>query len=198
MSGVQFSFGFEPPRRHDLFYFALRPDRPAAKAAAELARRSCLCHGLQGRPYDEGRLHVSLCPAMSRRGPRKGDITAALAAAGRVQAEAFEIGFDRLSAFRCAKRRAIVLLCGTDVAPVIRLRESLNQELVKAGLGWGRGRFVPHLTLLWDTRPVPETRLETPVCWRADDFVLVHSLVGRSRQIDLGKWPLSENPSGGE
>ena len=191
MSGVQFSLRLEPPPKRDLFYFALRPDEPSARAAVELANRFCRHHGLRGRPYDACRLHVSLCPAISRKGPRKDDVSAALCAAAQVQAEAFEIGFDRLGAFKCGERRAIILCCSTDTAPVIHLRESLSRELVKAGLGWSGGRFVPHLTLLWDTRPVPETRLETPVCWRANDFVLVRSLVGRSRHIDLGKWPLS-------
>ena len=190
MSGVQFSLRLEPPPQRDLLYFALRPDEPSARVAVELANRFRKHHGLRGKPYDAGRLHVSLCPAISRKGPRKGDVAVALHAAAQVQAEAFEIGFDRLSVFKCGERRAVILCCSTDTAPVIRLRESLSCELVKAGLGWSGDRFVPHLTLLWDTRPVPETRLETPVRWRANDFVLVRSLVGRSRHVDLGKWPL--------
>lgn len=198
MSGVQFSFKYDPPPRRDLFYFALRPDGSAAAAAVDLARECRTRHGLRGTPVGADRLHVSLCPAMSRRGPRKGDIASAMRAAARVQAEAFDIGFDWLGTFGHKERRAIVLRCTAGKEPIARLRESLTGELVKAGLGWARGRFVPHLTVLWDREPVPETRLDRQICWRAGEFVLVHSLVGRSRHIDLGKWPLGAKTTEGE
>ena len=191
MSGVQFSLRFEPPPRHDLFYFALRPDGFAATAAIELARACCRRHGLRGNPVSVDRLHVSLCPAMSRRGPRKGDIAAAMHAAAQVQAEAFDIGFDRLCAFGRGERPAVVLRCAAGKEPIARLRESLSRELVKAGLRWAHSSFAPHLTVLWGREAVPETRLERPICWRAGEFVLVQSLVGCSRHIDLGKWPLA-------
>lgn len=198
MPGVQFSLRFDPPPRHDLFYFALRPDGSAAAVAVELARECRKRHGLRGMPVDADRLHVSLCPAMSRRGPRKGDVAVAMHAAAQVQAEAFDISFDRLCAFGHGERRAVVLRCAAGKEPITRLRESLSRELVKAGLRWARGSFVPHLTVLWGREAVPETRLDVPVCWRAGEFVLVHSLVGRSRHFDLGKWPLGAKTIEGE
>lgn len=195
MSGVQFSLRFEPPPQHDLFYFALRPDEPSARAAVKLAKRFRRHHGLQGRLYDAGRLHVSLCTAISRKGPRKGDVMMARHAAGRVQVAAFEVGFDRLCTFGSGGRRAIVLCCSLGSAQLAYLHERLTGELVKSGIGKGPNRdhstFSPHLTLLRTRGSVPETRLNAPICWRVRDFVLVRSLVGRSRHIDLGKWPLS-------
>nr|WP_244530582.1 2'-5' RNA ligase family protein [Salaquimonas pukyongi] len=131
---------------------------------------------------------------MSRRGPRKGDIATALRAAARVRVHGFDIGFDRLCAFGRGERRAIVLRCSSGASPASSLRRNLIRELVRSGLWWGRGKFTPHLTLLWDRSPVPEICLDAPICWTVRDFVLVRSLVGCSRHIDLGRWPLALPP----
>ena len=50
-------------------------------------------------------------------------------------------------------------------------------------------RFVPHMTLLYDTRMVAERPIE-PMRLTVRDFALVHSLVGQSRYIELARWPL--------
>ncbi|HEY0413404.1 MAG TPA: hypothetical protein VGD66_09695 [Allosphingosinicella sp.] len=52
--------------------------------------------------------------------------------------------------------------------------------------GW---KFNPHCTLLYRKgesflRPSP------PFEWAATELVLVHSLVGANRHIELGRWPL--------
>lgn len=191
MQETQISLRFEPPPQHDITYFALRPDGPAADAAMELARQCRRRNGLSGRPYDASRLHVSLCPAMSRRGPRKGDTATALRAAARVQAHGFDIGFDRLCTFGRGERRAIVLCCNSGANLASSLRGNLVRELVRSGLGWGRGKFTPHLTLLWDRSSVAEVHLDAPICWTVRDFVLIRSHVGCSRHVDLGRWQLA-------
>jgi 2'-5' RNA ligase len=50
-------------------------------------------------------------------------------------------------------------------------------------------RFMPHVTLLYDRQTVDAQGI-TPVSWRVTEFVLVHSLLGQSRHIVLGRWPL--------
>jgi 2'-5' RNA ligase len=49
--------------------------------------------------------------------------------------------------------------------------------------------FSPHVTLLYRkgrafVRPVK------PIAWRAAEFVLIHSEIGRTRYRELGRWPL--------
>jgi 2'-5' RNA ligase len=45
------------------------------------------------------------------------------------------------------------------------------------------------MTLLYDSRVVRERPIE-PIRIDVQDFVLVHSLVGRRRHIELARWPL--------
>jgi RNA 2',3'-cyclic 3'-phosphodiesterase len=51
--------------------------------------------------------------------------------------------------------------------------------------------YTPHMTLLYDSAGVAEHAIE-PVSWRATEFRLVHSLLGQTKHISLGSWPLSE------
>jgi 2'-5' RNA ligase len=51
-------------------------------------------------------------------------------------------------------------------------------------------QFTPHVTLLRDRISVPEQEIE-PICWTAREFVLVHSLLGQTQHIPLGRWSLS-------
>ena len=44
-------------------------------------------------------------------------------------------------------------------------------------------------TLLYDERRVAEHAVET-VGWTVKEFALVHSLYGRARYVQLGRWPL--------
>lgn len=196
MANEQLSFEFKTPQQFDMFYFALRPDAVAAQAAMDVARRCCRRHELSGRPYGGNRLHVSLSPVMSPRGRRRDDVAAALRAAARVKAMPFPVTFDRICTFQRRSTRQergtrpIVLCCDGGAAALTGLRDSLRRELVKAGLWRGPAAFQPHLTLLWDERPVPPSCLDEPIGWTVEDFVLVRSEFGRSRHVDLGRWPL--------
>lgn len=128
--------------------------------------------------------------AVSRRGARRDDVEAARRAADRVRAGRFGIAFDRLCSFQGRGRHPLVLR-GADTPAVAHLREALRGELVRAGLWHGQAGFEPHVTLMWSAWRVPETGLERSIGWTVRDFVLVRSLVGQARQIELGRWPLN-------
>lgn len=49
----------------------------------------------------------------------------------------------------------------------------------------------PHVTLLYDDRHVAEHAVDT-IRWTVQEFVLVHSLVGQTLYIPLGRWPLTD------
>ncbi len=77
-----------------------------------------------------------------------------------------------------------------DLASWRMLREALGAALTRAGLGGAtRGEFKPHVTLLRDTLRVAPAKI-APVSWQVRDFVLVHSLLGRTTHIHLGRWDL--------
>jgi RNA 2',3'-cyclic 3'-phosphodiesterase len=43
--------------------------------------------------------------------------------------------------------------------------------------------------LLYDSRVVRELRIE-PILVEVRDFVLVHSMIGQQKHIELARWPL--------
>jgi RNA 2',3'-cyclic 3'-phosphodiesterase len=47
----------------------------------------------------------------------------------------------------------------------------------------------PHVTLLYDKRVIDEQPIE-PISWTVREFVLVRSLHGQSRHIDVARWQL--------
>ena len=67
---------------------------------------------------------------------------------------------------------------------------ALAARLGESGLGrFAAESFEPHVTLAYDARMVT-TEAVAPVVWTAHEFVLVHSLLGQTRHIPLGRWPL--------
>jgi hypothetical protein len=70
-------------------------------------------------------------------------------------------------------------------------QQTLGTELKKTSLGlWAKGAYTPHVTLLYDDQLVPATAVQA-IGWTATELVLVHSLLGETRHIHLGRWPLS-------
>ena len=188
---IQCSFEFETPWVRLPLYFALRPAAPAAQAMIRVAAGCCDLHGLSAPPYDEGRLHLSLHTVVSRRGPRKGDLEAALRAAERVRAAPFPVAFDRVDTFQVRRdKRPTVLCCGDGGNRLAALRDLLRDSLTREGLWRGPASFEPHLTLVWDWKSVPRSRLDEPIGWIVEDFVLLQTIFGEGRQVERGRWPL--------
>jgi 2'-5' RNA ligase len=156
-----------------------------------VAANCCDLHGLSARPYDEARIHLSLNGVVSPRGPRKGDIEAAVRAAERVRAEPFPVAFDLLCTFWVRRdKRPTVLCCTSGMEGLVALRDLLRESLTREGLWRGPARFEPHLTLVWDWKSVPRSRLDEPIGWTVEDFVLLQTMFGEGRQVERGRWPL--------
>lgn len=72
----------------------------------------------------------------------------------------------------------------------MRFQQALGLEMMNAGLGrWANLQYTPHVTLPYDDRCVAEQVVET-IDWTANEFVLVHSLIGQNRHVPLARWPL--------
>jgi 2'-5' RNA ligase len=156
-----------------------------------VAAGCCDLHGLSAHPCDEARIHLSLNGVVSPRGPRKGDIEAALRAAERVKAAPFPVVFDLLCTFRVRRdKRPTVLCCTSGMEGLVALRDLLRESLTREGLWRGPARFEPHLTLVWDWKSVPRSRLDEPIGWIVEDFVLLQTMFGEGRQVERGRWPL--------
>jgi 2'-5' RNA ligase len=187
----QFSFQFGMALPRPPFYFALRPAAPTAQTMTEIAAIYREQYGLSECPYDKGRLHLTLAAVISRKGPRKDDLEAALRAAERIRVSPFPIAFNRLRTFRVRRdKQPTVLCCCAGMGELTALRDALRRALTREGLWRGPAGFEPHVTLIWDRRSVPLSRLDEPIGWTAEDFVLLRTIMGEGRQVEIGRWPL--------
>lgn len=197
----QFSFpGFEAPVTrapqvkaprverplHSLF-FAMRPapvDLPRIEAAASAVRQQ---HGVERGLVKAERLHVTCCDLGDfNAAPAQTLVDAAVAVAAVLVRPSFELVFDRVMRFK--GNRALALLADEGAGEFKAFRAALGRALSQAGLGVDSGG-APHMTLGYGGDDVSES-LAKPIRWTAQDFVLVHSLVGKGEHRHLGRWPL--------
>lgn len=183
--------GFDPaPKPTDSLFFAIAPTPAAAASIAHWARLLRGEYGLSGAPLAAGRLHVSLNHVGVFAGLPKDTVAAAMTAAASVRMPPFELAFERAASFRGKPGgRPLVLLGDDGTAGATALQDALGGALQKAGLGRANPGFLPHLTLLYDERLVPERPIEA-IGWTVREFVLVHSLLGQTRHVPLARWPL--------
>lgn len=172
-------------------FLAIFPDRDTARNLAMLAAAQCAVHGVRGRPVMPERLHVTLFHLGDTVGLRQDVVDAASAAAARLKAAAFELCFDQVASFSGRRDRfPFVLRAGAGNAPLRAFHAALAAQLGEAGLGrFTAAGFEPHITLAYDARAIA-TQDVAPITWRAHEFVLVHSLLGKTRHVALGRWGL--------
>jgi len=184
--------GFDPaPHPTDRLFFAIFPTVVAAARIAELAQHLRGELGLKGRPLAVDRFHVTLDHLGDFVGLPKSIVKMACTVAATIAAPPFEIVFDRVESFGRGRANLPFVLRGNEgVVALMAFRQTLVAALAKAGLGSGaKSTYTPHVTLLYDKSRVPEHAVET-VAWTAREFVLVRSLLGRTRHVVLGRWPL--------
>jgi RNA 2',3'-cyclic 3'-phosphodiesterase len=176
-------------------FFALLPDHSTAFLAETLALGLSRVHGLKGRPIDADRLHLTLCGVPLESGALLETVEKARDAAAGIAAGPLEVCLDTARSFAHRDgRHPFVLSCGDQPDGLLCLRQRLGIALKHEGLDGGpQGGFTPHMTLLWADRMVEDSPI-VPVRWTARDFALVLSLVGQSRHITLGRWPLRGAP----
>lgn len=178
-------------RPTDRLFFALFPDDAAAVRIAQIADRLRVEHGLKSSRLEAERFHVTLHHLGDYEGLPQGVVAAAVEAGAAVAAAPFAVAFDRVMSFSAKPGgRPFVLHGGDGVAALKAFQQALGVAMTKAGLGrWVKPKFTPHVTLLYDDAAVAD-RTVPPVAWTAHEFVLVHSLLGQTRHIRLGRWPL--------
>lgn len=183
--------GFDAPRPSDSLFFGVLPD------AETVARLDALAHTLRdalelhGLPLRRDHFHVTLHHLGSHAGVPPDVVAAACEAASGVLLPGFQVRFDRLGSFAGGAGKRPVVLLGDPAATGLQgLHAALATRLALRGLGRGAERaFVPHVTLLYDTRAVAEQAIP-PVAWTVREFVLIHSLLGKGEYRVLGRWAL--------
>ena len=182
-------FGFEAPATDGLF-FALFPDEAAAAKLARTAQQLCIRHRLDGRVVAPGRFHVSLLGFGAHAALPPDLVVGAAEAAAAIAAAPFEVTFDRAVSF-LGRPRPPVLCSEDDIPELVALQRALGHAIQKRGLGRARAQYTSHVTMLYDERAVEDHAIE-PITWKVRNFVLVHSLRGKSRYVILGCWPLGD------
>jgi len=189
----QLSFtGFGAARRPtDRVFFAIFPDADTAAAIAQLAQHLGGKYGLKGKPLATERFHVTLHHLGDYVGLPQGIVAAAGDAAATVEFPPFDIMFDRaVSFFGRPHSHPFVLRGGDGVAALIAFQQALGAAITNAGLGrWAAPHYTPHVTLLYGDRRLSEQTVAT-IGWTAQEFVLVHSLLGQTRHVPLARWRL--------
>ena len=167
---------------------------PDAPTAAEISRRThrfrYRCK-LSGRPLLADRFHITLCDLGEYSELPDALVAQVGRAATTVASPPVAMTFDRLLSFkRNANAQPLVLSGGDGLAELHRFRQKLALALAGVGLKeFVRSSFTPHMTLLYDPRTI-EPREIDPVRWTMTEFVLVDSLRGETRHIQLARWPL--------
>jgi 2'-5' RNA ligase len=172
----------------DGLFFSIFPDHAAAVRIANTAEHFRRAHGLKGSPLLTDRFHVTVQGLGNYDGLPRSLVAKAIEAGAAVTSTPFEVAFDRVTSFAGSD---VLVLCGGDgVDGIVMFHHALGVAMRKSGLSAG-SQFTPHITLLYDGCRIEEQFIE-PIRWTVRDFVLVHSLRGRTKHIPLERWRLGE------
>jgi RNA 2',3'-cyclic 3'-phosphodiesterase len=180
---------FGPSQKERIFFAALPNAETAARiyARAEDFQRE---HGFTGTLILPEHLHVTLFHLGDWASLPDEIVKLAKDAAEQVKAAPFEVAFPRAESFRNSTGVFPFVLTG-DAKEWRALHTSLSAALTKVGLGGAtRGEFKPHVTLVYDKVRVKPFKI-APLSWTVREFVLVHSVLGKTAHYHLGRWTLA-------
>lgn len=175
----------------DRLFFAVFPDAGAAARIAELGQELRCQHRLRGKALVTERLHVSLHHVGDyAHAPDQHTVGLARDVAASVRLPSFAVEFNGAMSFRGRRDNQPFVLHGDDgMIGLAMLQQALGTAMEKAGLGRCAMRYTPHITMMYADRFVADQAVG-PVSWTVHEFVLVHSLLGRSRYLPLDRFPL--------
>jgi RNA 2',3'-cyclic 3'-phosphodiesterase len=180
----------------DRLFFALFPSEETIPQIVKTSQQLRDAHGLAGKSLSNDRLHVTLHHVGDYAGGLpNGVVETAQDVAAKIAMPAFEVTFDRAMSFSGSPRNKPFVLRGNErddggLADLMAFQKAFYLAMCRAGLQGPRAnaKFAPHVTLMYDSQGVPEQAVE-PIRWTAYDFVLVHSLLGQTKHVHLGRWP---------
>ena len=185
-----------PPKPTDRLFFALFPSEEAIPQIVRISQKLRDQNGLTGKSLSNDRMHVTLHHVGDYAGGLPdGLVEAAQNVASMIAMPAFDVTFDRAMSFSGRPRNRPFVMRGNErsdggLAALMVFQKTMYLAMCRAGLQGPRAnaKFAPHVTLMYDDQAIAEQAVE-PVSWTAHDFVLVHSLLGQTKHIHLGRWP---------
>jgi RNA 2',3'-cyclic 3'-phosphodiesterase len=185
-----------PPVATDGLFFAVLPDVNSAASIAKLAQQMCGETRPKSKPHAANRLHVTLQHLGNFAGGLPQELVdAAIKAAASIRMEPFSVEFDHTLTFAKKPRPGPRVLGGTEgLVGLYTLHDVLVGALQNTGLNLAAlpnaSDFTPHVTLAYGMPWIDERPIEA-ASWNVREFVLMHSLLGRTRHIALERWPLA-------
>jgi 2'-5' RNA ligase len=175
----------------DRLFIGIFPPAPVCTLISRTADELRARHALSGKPLPPERFHVTLFDLGDYVGLPEGLARSAVEAAATVSARPFEVQFDFVESFATRQPKLpLVLRSSTAIERLMDFQQQFGHALKRTGLGRFVGpQFTPHVTLLYDPQSVAREPVE-PVGWTVNEFVLVHSLLGQTRHLKIGRWPL--------
>lgn len=174
---------------HRLFY-AVRPDLAARLMAIDALQRQMDARHLEGRRVRPENLHITLHWLGDYEDMPHELLCRAKEAGGSVEMAPFGVGFDRIGSFGGAGKGGLVLTGGVELKRLRQLQRALATEMEVSGIGHHiRKPFNPHVSLLYCDEHVGREPI-APIRWRVDELLLIDSLLGRGKHVNLGQWPL--------
>jgi 2'-5' RNA ligase len=176
---------------HRLF-FALRPDAAVRENITQATAQLKATQGVRARWLDPAKLHMTVQFLGDFAEP--GEIVQrAQDAAASLHVASFQFTLDRVVTFARRFKPPCVLRCATAAeAPLQALWRELGAALRDCGLGAHieQRPYIPHLTVAYAERVLPEAIAIEPISWLATELSLLESLVGPAVHKELGRWPL--------
>jgi len=183
----------KPAHEHN-YFFALSPTAQVRQQLSDVAEQLNSTHKFNASRVSSERYHLTLHHLGQFQEVRPDRVAKAIAAANKVQAQAFDVVFDQFMCFDSRTGRFPCVVTSENELPQLKnFWQLLKNNLLAVKLGDKlNSSFKPHATLLYNRQALAETYPVTPIRWRVNDFVLIESLVGKSTHIELGRWPLAE------
>ena len=175
----------------DRIFFACLPGEEAVARIAALGEELKTAHAFKSALILPEHLHVTLFHLGDWIALPDEIVAHASEAAAKVATAPFAVTFARVESFRNRTGVFPFVLSG-DAAPWRPLRNALGAALKQAGLGAAvheTDEFKPHVTLTYDPVRVKPAAIE-PISWTVKDFALIHSRLGKTEHIHLGRWAL--------
>ncbi|WP_244106519.1 2'-5' RNA ligase family protein [Burkholderia anthina] len=185
--------GFEATRSMPAhrFFFAVMPDPDTAARMVDERRRLGPEVRVSGRPLDAGRLHVTLYSLGDFVHVPQVIVERACFAAATIDVPPFGVAFDRILRFNGQPARRPFVLTGSDgLDGLIMFQRRLLDALRGARLHLSGTRFTPHVTLLYGDGTFNRRDIE-PIAWTVNEFILIHSWLGKTHYDVMGRWPLT-------
>lgn len=177
-------------------FVALRPPWPIAEQFYSRATQLCSSARIVGSQRPFFILHMTMLPIGGYLGRLPRVLLEAIdAAVSMVRFPAIEIVLDEAASFKTRKENAPFVLEGDELTDVCALRLAALAALRVKGLNIpARTTYSPHMTVAYSRRRSPRVSVE-PFSWKAREFQLIESWVGRTKYVELARWALRDDES---